>query len=154
MCGASSWTIAGVNHGFLLHNGVVTVLDFPAATLTQALGLNQVVWVYNDVKGNTHGLLADVKALQFLSVNDPRASIRRPSMGSMTAARLSVLRRSSNGQYGRFPRANRSVPRLRPDPIQFTERRDNLRGYPVSFFTADVQASLGIASLESVTHPQ
>jgi hypothetical protein len=47
---------AGVNHGFLLHNGVLTVLDFPAATFTQALGLNnlqEVVGTYMDASGNT-----------------------------------------------------------------------------------------------------
>ena len=67
---------AGVNHGFLLHNSVVTTLDFPAATLTQAFGLNnrhQVVGIYMDAAGNTHGFLYDVTALEFQSVNDPRA---------------------------------------------------------------------------------
>jgi uncharacterized membrane protein len=59
-----------------LHNGVVTILDFPGATLTQALGLNnlhQVVGFYMDAAGNTHGFLYDVKALEFQSVNDPKA---------------------------------------------------------------------------------
>jgi probable HAF family extracellular repeat protein len=67
---------AGVNHGFLLHNGVVTILDFPGATLTQALGLNnrrQVVGFYMDAAGNTHGFLYDVTALEFQSVNDAKA---------------------------------------------------------------------------------
>jgi hypothetical protein len=67
---------AGINHGFLLHNGVVTILDFPGATLTQAFGLNnrhQVVGIYMDAAGNTHGFLYDVTALEFQSVNDPRA---------------------------------------------------------------------------------
>ena len=67
---------AGVNHGFLLHNGVVTILDFPGATLTQALGLNnrrQVVGFYMDAASNTHGFLYDVTALEFQSVNDAKA---------------------------------------------------------------------------------
>jgi hypothetical protein len=66
---------AGVNHGFYLHDGVVTVLNFPASTFTQALGLNnprQVVGVYLDAHGNTHGFLYDVNAFEFQSVNDPQ----------------------------------------------------------------------------------
>jgi hypothetical protein len=53
---------------------VLTVLDFPAATFTQALGLNnlqEVVGTYMDASKNTHGFLYDATALQYQSVNDP-----------------------------------------------------------------------------------
>jgi uncharacterized membrane protein len=48
----------GVTHGFLLHKGVVTTLDFPGADLTIALGINDsgmVVgeWDILDLQGNT-----------------------------------------------------------------------------------------------------
>jgi hypothetical protein len=57
-----------------LIKGVVTVLDFPEATFTQALGLNnlqEVVGTYMDAKGNTHGFLYDSKSKTYQSVNDP-----------------------------------------------------------------------------------
>jgi len=55
----------GVTHGFLLHKGVLTTLDFPGADLTLALGINDsgvVVgeWDILDPQGNTiayHGFL-------------------------------------------------------------------------------------------------
>ncbi len=50
----------GVNHGFLLNFGQLTVLDAPGSTFTQALGLNnegQVVGQYMDAGNNTHGFV-------------------------------------------------------------------------------------------------
>jgi uncharacterized membrane protein len=65
---------AGVNHGFLVRGGVFKTLDFPGATFTQALGLNnqrQVVGFYMDAAGNSHGFLYDIASNAFESVNDP-----------------------------------------------------------------------------------
>jgi uncharacterized membrane protein len=64
----------GITHGFLLRNGVVTILDFPGATLTQAFGLNnrhQVVGAYTDAAGNTHGFVYAVSTQTFQSIDDP-----------------------------------------------------------------------------------
>ncbi len=75
---------AGVNHGFLLADGKLTTLDFPASTFTQALGLNNkgdVVGVYVDAAGLTHGFIFSEGRLhdderfqsdgRFQSVDDP-----------------------------------------------------------------------------------
>jgi probable HAF family extracellular repeat protein len=46
--------------GFLLSAGKLTALSFPGATVTEALGLNnlgQVVGFYNDAAGNPHGFI-------------------------------------------------------------------------------------------------
>jgi probable HAF family extracellular repeat protein len=46
--------------GFLLNAGKLTALSFPGATVTEALGLNnlgQVVGFYNDAAGNPHGFI-------------------------------------------------------------------------------------------------
>jgi hypothetical protein len=45
----------GVNHGFLLNNGVLTTLNYPGSTSTMVLGLNnesQVVGTFTDAEGN------------------------------------------------------------------------------------------------------
>ncbi|HXJ94151.1 MAG TPA: hypothetical protein VMT20_14980, partial [Terriglobia bacterium] len=63
---------AGVNHGFLLNAGNFTKLDFPGATFTQALGLNnqqQVVGFYMDAAGLTHGFVYNNGTFQ--PVDDP-----------------------------------------------------------------------------------
>jgi probable HAF family extracellular repeat protein len=62
----------GVNHGFLLANGTFVKLDFPHATFTQALGLNdynEVVGTYTDAGGNTHGF--SWQNGKFHSIDDP-----------------------------------------------------------------------------------
>jgi probable HAF family extracellular repeat protein len=44
--------------GFILEDGHLTVLNYPGATVTEALGVNdegEVVGFYNDAKGNAHG---------------------------------------------------------------------------------------------------
>lgn len=63
---------AGLNHGFLLADGVFTQLDFPYSTFTQALGLNaggEVVGDYMDSAGLTHGFV--YRRGRFQSVDDP-----------------------------------------------------------------------------------
>jgi hypothetical protein len=62
-----------VTHGFMLNAGTLTTLDFPGATSTMALGLNdenQVVGVYN-VGTPMHGFIYNVISKRFHSVDDP-----------------------------------------------------------------------------------
>ena len=50
----------GPANGFLLENGIFTIIDFPGADYTEAFGINdlgQVVGAYHDASG-THGFLA------------------------------------------------------------------------------------------------
>ena len=63
-----------VNHGFFLNFGVLVQLDFPEATFTQALGLNnngQIVGAYMDSQGLTHGFLYTVSSGQYATVDNP-----------------------------------------------------------------------------------
>jgi hypothetical protein len=62
---------AGVNHGFLKSDGVLTTLDFPGGTFTQALGLNskEVVGFYLDTSGLSHGFVYSNGT--FTSVDEP-----------------------------------------------------------------------------------
>ena len=65
----------GVNHGFELSAGTLTVLDAPNSTFTQALGLNnkgKVVGVYTDASGNQHGFVYSSKKYQ--TIDDPSGS--------------------------------------------------------------------------------
>jgi uncharacterized membrane protein len=59
----------GVNHGFLVNNGLLSTFDAPISgeTGTQILGLNnlgQFVGFYTDAVGNTHGFFDDNGAFQ------------------------------------------------------------------------------------------
>lgn len=67
---------AGVNHGFLLNNGVLTTLNYPGSTFTQALGLNnsnQVVGTFTDAQGNGHGFLYNIQYGIYQQIDDPLA---------------------------------------------------------------------------------
>lgn len=64
----------GVNHGWLLVQGILTILNFPASTSTQATGLNnnnQVAGVYVDGSGNSHGFVYNAATKSWTSVDDP-----------------------------------------------------------------------------------
>ena len=64
----------GVNHGFWLNTGTLTILDFPGSTFTQALGLNnsnEVVGDYVDAQGLTHGFVYNTSTKKWVSVDDP-----------------------------------------------------------------------------------
>ena len=61
--------------GFLLSGGIRTTLSFPGASVTEALGLNnlgQVVGFYNDAMGNPHGFIYSGGV--FTALNDPGAT--------------------------------------------------------------------------------
>ena len=61
--------------GFLLRGCMLTALSFPGATVTEALGLNnlgQVVGFYNDAAGNPHGFIYSGGV--FTALNDPGAT--------------------------------------------------------------------------------
>lgn len=63
------------DNGFLLSGGIRTVLTFPGATVTEALGLNnmgQVVGFYNDAAGSPHGFIYSGGV--FTALNDPGAT--------------------------------------------------------------------------------
>lgn len=67
---------AGVNHGFLLSNGVLTALNYPGSIFTQALGLNnsnQVVGTFMDARGNGHGFLYNSQYGIYQQIDDPLA---------------------------------------------------------------------------------
>lgn len=60
--------------GFLWSGGIRTTLSFPGATVTEALGLNnlgQVVGFYNDAAGNPHGFI--YSGGSFTSIDDTAA---------------------------------------------------------------------------------
>lgn len=64
----------GVNHGFWLHQGTFTTLNFPNSTFTQALGLNnsnEVVGDYLDASGLTHGFVYNTSTKKWVQVDDP-----------------------------------------------------------------------------------
>jgi hypothetical protein len=66
----------GVNHGFLLTNGVLTTLNYPNSTSTMALGLNnenQVVGTFADALGNGHGFLYNSQYGIYQQIDDPLA---------------------------------------------------------------------------------
>jgi len=61
--------------GFVLSGGIRTTLSFPGASVTEALGLNnlgQVVGFYNDAMGNPHGFIYSGGV--FTALNDPGAT--------------------------------------------------------------------------------
>ena len=63
-----------VTHGWLLVQGMYTVLNFPRATSTSAFGLNmknQVVGAYTDAAGNSHGFIYNTLLKTWKSVDDP-----------------------------------------------------------------------------------
>jgi len=64
----------GVNHGFWLNAGVLTKLDFPGSTFTQALGLNnknEMVGRLHGRTGITHGFVYNTSTKTWMSVDDP-----------------------------------------------------------------------------------
>ena len=63
-----------MTHGFLLIGSTEKTLDFPGSTFTQALGLNnngQVVGVYIDASGHSHGFVYSIATGTFTEVDDP-----------------------------------------------------------------------------------
>jgi len=63
------------SNGFILRDNVVTLLNYPGSTFTQALGENnagQIVGTYNDAQGNAHGFVYRNGA--FRAVDVPGAS--------------------------------------------------------------------------------
>jgi len=63
----------GVNHGFLLNGTTDMTLDFPGATFTQALGLNDSgmvdgVYMAGDA---THGFVYNIATNAYQSFDDP-----------------------------------------------------------------------------------
>ncbi len=57
---AGSFSIAGVNHGFVSANGQTIVVDFPGARSTVVSGINNagtLVGTYTDVGGTPHGFV-------------------------------------------------------------------------------------------------
>jgi hypothetical protein len=61
-------------HGWLQVWGRVTLLEFPGATATRALGLNnkgQAVGSYTDSSSNTHGFVYMVSTKKWQSIDDP-----------------------------------------------------------------------------------
>jgi hypothetical protein len=63
-----------VNHGWLLVNGTLTVLNYPESTGTQALGLNNkglVVGTYTDSANNSHGFTYTTSTAKWASIDDP-----------------------------------------------------------------------------------
>jgi probable HAF family extracellular repeat protein len=80
-------------HGFLKQHGKVTTLDFPASTLTEAIGLNdfnQVVGDYRDLNGVFHG---------FLYQNGKFTTIDVPFPGVVTSAPSGI---NNNGHIAGF----------------------------------------------------
>jgi len=64
------------SEGFLDIAGVFTFLNFPGASSTQALGLNnngQIVGSYVDAMGNTHGFIYNVSTGIYQEIDDPNA---------------------------------------------------------------------------------
>jgi hypothetical protein len=65
----------GASHGFLLSPGLFVTLDFPGASMTQALGLNNngvVVGVYQDTRGNRHGFVYNATSPEvYASIDHP-----------------------------------------------------------------------------------
>jgi hypothetical protein len=63
-----------VNHGWLLANGTLTLLNYPGSTGTQALGLNNkslVVGSYTDASGLSHGFTYNTSTAAWQSIDDP-----------------------------------------------------------------------------------
>jgi hypothetical protein len=61
-------------HGFVVHAGTATTLDFPGAYYTYGTGLNnegQVVGYYDDVIIQIHGFVYDVSSQQFKNFDNP-----------------------------------------------------------------------------------
>jgi len=68
------YATTGGDNGFLLNAGKLTILSFPGATVTEALGLNnlgQVVGTYTDAAGNPQGFIYSGGV--FTPLNDPGA---------------------------------------------------------------------------------
>src|SRR5271166_1738975 len=68
-------TTGGGDNGFLLNAGKLTILSFPGAMVTEALGLNnlgQVVGTYTDTQGIMHGFIYSGGV--FETVDDPGAA--------------------------------------------------------------------------------
>ena len=73
-------TLEGMNHGFLLNGGQFTTIDYPNATYTAAMGINdngQIVGQYTDHAGTSHGYL--LSGGQFQSLDYPKAIATRPT---------------------------------------------------------------------------
>jgi hypothetical protein len=62
-----SWSSGSSSHGFLHQTGVFTIIDFPLATRTTPLGINdsgRSPATYNTAGGNTHGFIYSAGRLQ------------------------------------------------------------------------------------------
>ena len=52
--------LSGIRHGYILNNGVYTIIDFPGSTNDIAFGVNAagvIVGSYDDSNGATHGFV-------------------------------------------------------------------------------------------------
>ena len=70
-----SWSNGSGSHGFLLQSGVFTTIDFPLATRTTPLGINdtgEIAGYYNTAGGNTHGFIYSAGAFSTIDVAGAR----------------------------------------------------------------------------------
>ena len=71
------WSDATGSHGFLLHGGVFTPIDFPLATSTSAFGINdtgEIAGFYSDAAGNVHGFIFAGSAFSTVEVAGARGT--------------------------------------------------------------------------------
>jgi hypothetical protein len=71
------YVVAGVFHGFLLKNGVVTIIDFPGGIGTTPEGINdngQISGAWTDSSGNSHGFLLSANLSTWTTLDAPGAT--------------------------------------------------------------------------------
>ena len=89
----------GVNHGFLLNGTTEMTLDFPGATFTQALGLNNSgmvdgVYMAGDA---THGFVYNIATNAYQSFDDPNGIGTTTSNGINDKGQLVGFYMDANG---------------------------------------------------------